>query len=100
MKKIFFLALALSAIVFPCFGATNAAQHPCLMLTPSDVAKIKSGLGHAPLFDAAFSEAKAQVEKALGAPLDVPVPLDASGITSQRHEKMAAKCSWRVFFFK
>ena len=100
MKKIVFLALALSALVFPCVAATNSVQHPCLMLTPSEVAKIKSGLGHAPLFDAAFAEAKAQVEHSLAAPLDVPVPLDASGVTSQRHEKNGSDMQVAGFLFQ
>ena len=100
MKKIIFLALVLSALVLSSVAATNTIQHPCLMLTPSEVAKIKSGLGHAPLFDAAFSEAKTQVEKALAAPLDVPVPLDASGVTSQRHEKNGSEMQLAGFLFQ
>ena len=100
MKKIFFLALVLGACVFPSVAATNEIQHPCLMLTPGEVAKIKSGLGHAPLFDAAFGEAKAQVEHALAAPLDVPVPLDASGVTSQRHEKNGSEMQLAGFLFQ
>ncbi len=100
MKKIFFLALVLSAFVYPSVAATNAIQHPCLMLTPGEVAKIKSGLGHAPLFDAAFSEAKIQVEKALAATPEVPVPFDASGVTSQRHEKNGSEMQLAGFLFQ
>lgn len=100
MKKTFFLALVLTVLAVGAFAATNAVQHPCLMLTPAEVSKIKAGLGHAPLFDAAFAEAKAQLDRSLAAPLDVPVPLDASGVTSQRHEKNGGDMQVAGFLFQ
>lgn len=63
-----------------------AATHPCLMLTPAEVKEIRANLGKAPLFDAELAQAKARVEKALAAPIVVPVPADAAGFTHERHK--------------
>src|SRR6478736_6011021 len=67
-------------------AAAAAAAHPCLLLTPADVTNIRANLGKAPLFDAEYAEAKAQVEQALATPIDVPVPKDAAGYTHERHK--------------
>ncbi len=100
MKKVLCFALGIGVFAFSCAAATNAWQHPCLMLTPSEVVTIRANLGRAPLFDAAFSEAKAQVEHALVAPAGVPVPLDASGVTAQRHEKNGSDLQTAGFLFQ
>jgi hypothetical protein len=67
-------------------AAAAGAAHPRLMLTPADVQEIRANLGKVPLFDAEFAAAKARVEKALAAPIVVPVPADAAGFTHERHK--------------
>lgn len=62
--------------------------HPNLMLTSSDVSEIKKSLGSVPLFDKSFEEAKAKVDKAIVAPMDVPIPVDAAGgYTHGKHKQ-------------
>jgi hypothetical protein len=56
-------------------------------LTPVEVVTVRENLGRYPLFDTAVQEAKAQVERALSAPIDVPVPRDAAGATHERHKQ-------------
>lgn len=62
--------------------------HPNLVLTKSDVSEMKSSLGAVPLFDKSFEEAKAQVDKAIESPMDVPFPTDAGGgYTHEKHKQ-------------
>lgn len=67
------------------------AVHPCLLLTPADVVTIRANLGHAPLFDAALAEARERMDRALAAPIVVPVPADAAGFTHETHKKNYAE---------
>ncbi len=78
----------------------NAPRHPCLLLTPGEVTTIRSNLGKAPLFDEAYEEAKAKIEKVLLESPDVPVPKDASGPTQQRHSQNAAEMRMAGFLFQ
>ncbi len=88
MKELLGSAFGLLALALPPAVVRAAPQtHPCLLLTPAEVVMIRENLGRYPLFDAAVEEARAQVERALAAPLDVPVPRDAAGPTHERHKQ-------------
>ena len=90
------LALALSAAAAP----AGTLHHPCLVLTPPEVAAIRASPGRAPLFDTAFSAAKTQIERALAAPPDVPVPRDAVGVTSIRHGRNGVELQLAGFLYQ
>ncbi|PTX96649.1 heparinase II/III family protein [Opitutus sp. ER46] len=81
------LALLLLFLPAAWASAAIAPTHPRLLLTPDGVTALRQNLGRAPLFDAALAEAKAQVDRALAAPLEVPVPRDAAGYTHERHKQ-------------
>ena len=101
MKKLFCVALGLVALVFSAGAATNSVpRHPCLMLTPDEVVTIRTGLGQAPLFDAAYEAAKQQIDRALANPRDVPVPQDAAGITHLRHAQNGNEMQLAGFLFQ
>jgi hypothetical protein len=57
------------------------------VLSPAEVATIRENVGHHPLFDAAFNDAKQRIDRALASPIDVPVPKDAAGYTHERHKQ-------------
>ena len=62
-------------------------SHPRLMLTKAEAAEMKAALGKVPVFDTTFQRAKRVVEAALARPMDVPRPVDAGGVTHQRHKE-------------
>ena len=48
---------------------------------------MRSALGKYPLFDHTFHSAEERVRKAMGSPMDVPIPKDAGGYTHERHKR-------------
>lgn len=63
------------------------AQHPNLILTAKSVKDIKSQLGNIPVFDATLAEVKEEVDEAINAGIDVPIPKDmAGGYTHTQHK--------------
>jgi hypothetical protein len=65
--------------------AQNA--HPRLFLNRADVAAMRAAVGKYPLFDASLNLVKPKIDKALSAPMDVPIPKDAGGYTHERHKQ-------------
>lgn len=63
------------------------SDRPRLVLTANDARLIRENAGRYPMFDRTFNDVKAQIEKALAAPIDVPVPKDAGGYTHERHKQ-------------
>ena len=103
MRAVLKLAVVFLAVVSVSAGAEKKIrlpQHPCLLLQPTDVVTIRENLGKTPLFDVVFNEAKAQVERALATPPNVPVPKDASGVTSQRHEQNGGQMQLAGFLYQ
>ncbi len=80
--------------------SASATTHPCLLLTPVEVQAIRAGLGQAPLFDAELAQAKARIERALAAPIVVPVPADAAGFTHERHKANYAEMQLAGFLYQ
>jgi len=62
-------------------------SHPRLFLTRSDVEAMRAAAGKYPLFDASFGLMKPKLDKALGSPIEVPIPKDAAGYTHERHKQ-------------
>ncbi|NUN71032.1 MAG: alginate lyase family protein [Bacteroidetes bacterium] len=68
-------------------GLLPAQQRPSMLVNAADIAAIKRSAGRYPLFERAVAEAKAKVDAAIAAPMDVPVPKDAGGYTHERHKQ-------------
>ena len=100
MKKVLCLLPVLFGLTLSAMAATNALQHPCLMLTPDEAITIRTNLGHAPWFDVAFNNAKAQVDRALSLPREVPVPQDAAGVTHLRHSQNGNEMQLAGFLYQ
>jgi hypothetical protein len=101
MKKLLRSAFGLLSLALSHAVAPAAPQHhPCLLLTPAEVVTVRENLGRYPLFDAAVHEAKAQVERALSAPIDVPVPRDAAGATHERHKQNYVEMQLAGFLYQ
>ncbi|WP_010137029.1 heparinase II/III domain-containing protein [Ochrovirga pacifica] len=65
-----------------------AQEHPMLMVTKAGVQKIRQELGKVPLFDASIKNVKIEVDQAIAAGIDVPVPKDYSGgYTHETHKR-------------
>ena len=72
------------------FTAALFAQrsHPNLVLTRQGVEQIRAYAGKLPVLDLSIDKAKKFVQKALNAPMDVPIPKDAGGgYTHERHKQ-------------
>ncbi|MBP6671815.1 MAG: heparinase, partial [Bacteroidetes bacterium] len=84
MKTIvlFILAATIGVAASP-----QAQPRPSMMVNAKDIAMIKQSVGKYPLFDSAYYDARAKLEAALTAPMDVPVPKDAGGYTHERHKQ-------------
>ncbi len=68
--------------------ATQPTTHPRLVMTPTDVQKIRSQRHQAPLFTTSLDAAKAEVDAEIALGIDTPIPRDYSGgYTHARHKK-------------
>ncbi len=83
-------------IALPLFASLTWAQqslgqpsaHPQLVMTPSDVAQIRTKLGQVPLFDSSLTRVRAEVDAEMKLGIDTPEPQDYSGgYTHERHKK-------------
>lgn len=82
IKNIFFTFLFIVPVLFA------QRYHPNLLLTKSDVAKIKASWNKYKIFSNSFSESKMAVDDALTKSIDVPYPKDAGGgYTHERHKQ-------------
>ncbi|MBX3735823.1 MAG: heparinase II/III family protein [Candidatus Didemnitutus sp.] len=93
-------AFVFSAVLAAQLVAFAVGTHPRLLLTPAEVKDIRASLGHAPLFDRAYAEAKERVERALAAPILVPQPKDAAGFTHERHKANYAEMQLAGFLYQ
>lgn len=67
--------------------ATQAKEHPNLILTIDGVEKIRNNLGKVPLFDASLAAVKKEVDEEIAAGIFTPIPKDFSGgYTHDRHK--------------
>lgn len=76
----------LSSLVFVS-AALSQQSHPRLFLNQADVSAMRAAAGKYPLFDASVKLMKPKIDKALTAPIEVPVPKDAAGYTHERHKQ-------------
>lgn len=82
IKKITFLFLIIVPFIFA------QKTHPNLLVTKSDVVKIKENLNKYDLFTKSFYDAKRALDEALSKPIDVPYPKDAGGgYTHEKHKQ-------------
>lgn len=93
-------AFVLGAVLAAQALALATGAHPRLLLTPAEAKEIRASLGHAPLFDRAYAEAKERVERALAAPIVVPQPKDAAGFTHERHKANYAEMQLAGFLYQ
>lgn len=83
IKKLLLLSVA---IVMPL--ATQAQEHPNLILTKAGVEQIRANLGTVPLYDNSLQRVKAQVDAEIAMGIDTPIPKDFSGgYTHYRHKQ-------------
>ncbi|MDJ0656766.1 MAG: heparinase II/III family protein [Xanthomonadales bacterium] len=69
-------------------AASQAGDHPKVILTQDGVQKIRAALGSVPLFDQTLARAKAEVDAEIEAGIDTPIPKDYSGgYTHERHKR-------------
>ncbi|MBU2938244.1 heparinase II/III family protein [Lacinutrix sp. C3R15] len=67
-------------------NTNTTGSHPNLVLTQKSVAEIKSQLGNIPVFDATLAATQKEVDLAIKAGIDVPIPKDmAGGYTHSQH---------------
>ena len=74
------------------FALTSCAlsaqtSRPNLFLTKGDVSAMKEAMGKYQLFDVSLTLVKPKIDKAVTAPIDVPLPKDAGGPTHERHKQ-------------
>ena len=68
-------------------SSDTTASHPNLILTQESVLEIKSQLGSVPVFDETLALVKEEVDLAIEAGIDVPIPKDmAGGYTHTQHK--------------
>ena len=85
-SKIAISLLLIAALWMPV--GIQAQDHPRLLLTKEGVAKIRSQLGKAPLFDASVQSTREWVDAEIALGIDTPMPKDFSGgYTHTRHKK-------------
>lgn len=70
--------LLIMLALFPCIQA-RGASHPVLLFTADELAEMKAGREDAPLFEKSIRKIVANAEKAIGEPIEVPVPCDGGG---------------------
>lgn len=88
MAGIRFIAAVLGVLALVIGAAQAADQRPSLILTAEGVDEIRASEGSYPLFDKAFAEAKARVERGVREGVIVPVPKDpGGGYTHERHKE-------------
>ncbi|MEO8174349.1 MAG: heparinase II/III family protein [Sediminibacterium sp.] len=64
------------------------AQHPSIMLTKKMVEEVRAGITKYPLLTSSYKNLKADADKALARPINVPTPADGGGgITHEQHKK-------------
>lgn len=75
-------------IVFAAFSLVSYSQsHPSIMLTKKNVEAVRAGLTKYPLLKSSFNELKADADKAIASPINVPTPADGGGgITHEQHK--------------
>ena len=74
-------------LFFLLIGKLSIAQHPSLTLTKEGVAKIKSGLGTAPLFDQQLKQIQTEVDLQIDKGISVPIPKDMAGAYTHEQHK-------------
>ncbi|MGV3545991.1 MAG: heparinase II/III domain-containing protein [Pedobacter sp.] len=71
-----------------CSFSLMAQTHPSLMLTKANVAAVRKGVTTYPLLRQSYQTVKSAADKALAAPIVVPIPKDGGGgYTHEQHKK-------------
>ncbi|WP_345955593.1 heparinase II/III family protein [Mucilaginibacter sp. PAMB04168] len=71
-----------------CFSVCAVAQtHPNIMLTKANIAAVRKGVTLYPLLKSSYQDAKKEADRALAAPVVVPVPKDGGGGASHEQHK-------------
>jgi hypothetical protein len=86
-RKIGFIAIVFSSLVFWANGALAQNTSPHLVLTGKEISAIRKDWAAYPVFKKSFLEAKNKVDAVIGNTIDVPVPKDAAGYTHERHKQ-------------
>ncbi len=76
------------SVVLAVASFSSLAAHPNLVITQSDVVKMRGALDSQGYFSERYHSLKAQVDKEIAFPIVVPVPKDGGGgYTHERHKK-------------
>lgn len=82
--RVYLLTTLLSVFAMLTFGAP---KHPCLMLTPEGVDKIRESAGALPNFDSSLESVKRNALQGIAEGITVPEPLDnGGGYSHERHK--------------
>jgi hypothetical protein len=88
MKWFSVIQLLILLLANALLASADTSNHPKLVMTQSDVEKIRQQLGNVPLFDASLAAAMAEVDAEIALGISTPTPLDYSGgFTHERHKK-------------
>ncbi|MFL9484579.1 heparinase II/III family protein [Chitinophagaceae bacterium LWZ2-11] len=82
------MTIRIPLIVIQLFTASFLfAQHPNIMLTKKNVEAVREGVTKYPLLKSSYLELKADADKAINTPINVPVPADGGGgVTHEQHK--------------
>lgn len=80
------LVMAMFCLMFPL--SILAQEHPGIMLTKKNIEAVRKGTQTYPLLKKSYQKVKADADKALGEPVNVPTPKDAGGgSTHEQHKR-------------
>ena len=89
-------SMGLAAVVafgpaLPAYGAqARAAAHPALVMTAQEVTRMRAEIARPGRFQRTYQQQKAEVDRKIALPIQVPVPVDAGGgVTHEIHRNNA-----------
>ncbi len=88
LKVMLLLLTAPIAVAMAQRGAPSGnAAHPRIFLSPTDASALKAQAPRYPLLARTLAETRADVERAIAAPIDVPQPGEAGGYAHEKHKQ-------------
>jgi hypothetical protein len=75
------------ALFFLMFSSLLLSQKNYLLLSSADIDAIRKDWSKYEVFKKTYTDAKRDIDAAMNAPVDVPVPKDAAGYTHERHKQ-------------
>lgn len=84
-----YLKKVVTVVFCACFLLTlRAQQHPNIMITRAGADSLRKGCEVYPLLKKTYQEVKAEADRAMSAPINIPVPKDGGGgFTHEQHKR-------------